>query len=345
MKKHLRMLIAAGIVIIAGACIAFLMPRERSVFFEKREAGDAEEIEVDGIPNLHEKTILFEAEAGGKGALVISEADGMPYMSSTIRITENELSAEHTEMETIHDYFAAHGLTIKGKIAISIRQKADRKAEITLKTDNGEYSTEIPYYGRGGVVRVKNEEGTFSNARLRVECPAYQDKIRAYGDSYFDKWVPYAVQDGVKDVMWNGYSGRTSAQALASFEEDLKYGKPEKVLWCMGMNDPDEGDSVNGDWLKAYDAVRQVCKEKGIEFIPATIPNVPQRDHRAKNRIIRESGYRYIDISKAVGADERAEWDEGLLWPDQTHPSEKGSMVIAETVLDALKTPAHSNTD
>ena len=341
MKKRRKIiLIVLGIILVlCAAILLFALPKSERYF--EIQKSNVSAVEYENAPNLHQKVITFETEWDGTGTVVISEGAGGPYMSGIVKVTEKEISVGHQSEEPVTDLSEEHGLTISGHFEVESNHRADRTATIKLKTDGGEYTAEVPYEGHGELIRAEIDEGVFRKARLKVECAEYQAKTWAFGDSYFDKWVPYAVQNGTPEVLWDGYSGRKSEQALESLYEDLKYGKPEKLLWCMGMNDPDEGDKVNADWLKVYDEVRQICREKGIEFIPATIPNVPERDHRAKNRIIRESGYRYIDISKAVGADEKAEWNEGLLWPDRTHPSEEGSRVIAETVLEALKKPGH----
>ena len=329
-KRKKTILIVLGIILVlCVAILLFALPKSKKCF--EIQKSNVSSIEYENAANLHQKVITFEAELDGTGTVVISEGAGKPYMSGIIRVTEKEISVGHQDEEPVTDFAEEHGLTISGHIEVEINHRADRTATITVKTDSGEYTAEVPYQGHGEMIRAETDEGVFRKARLKVECAEYRAKIWAFGDSYFDLWVPYAMQNGAPEVMWDGFSGRKSEQALESLYEDLKYGKPEKLLWFMGMNDTDE------EWVAGYERVRKVCKEKGIEFIPATIPNVPDINNREKNRIIRESGYRVIDVCKAVGADENEYWDEALA-PGIIHPWGNGKVVIAEAVLEALKT-------
>ena len=54
---------------------------------------------------------------------------------------------------------------------------------------------------------------------------------------------------GSGNIMLNAYLGKTSEAALQSLQNDLQYGTPEKIIWCMGMNDGDVGGQINESWL------------------------------------------------------------------------------------------------
>lgn len=328
-KQGKAIFVLCGVLLVLCVALLLIFSNKSKGYFEI-ERTNVSSIEYENAPDLHQKVITFEAELDGTGTVVISEGAGRPYMSGIVRVTEKEISVGHLDEEPVTDFTEEHGLTISGHIEVEINHRADRTATITVKTDSGEYTAEVPYQGHGELIRAETDEGVFRKARLKVECAEYRAKIWAFGDSYFDLWVPYAVQNGAPEVMWDGFSGRKSEQALESLQEDLKYGKPEKLLWFMGMNDEDE------EWVAGYESVRKVCKDSGIEFIPATIPNVPDINHREKNRIIRESGYRVIDVCKVVGADENEYWDEALA-PGVIHPWGNGKVVIGEAVLEALK--------
>ena len=104
----------------------------------------------------------------------------------------------------------------------------------------------------------------------------------------------------------------------------------------MGMNNADT-DTVNESWLNVYNSLIEICSQNEIELILSTVPNIPNRSHICKNDIVRNSGYRYIDICKAVGAEDSNNWFSGLLGGDKVHPSsQKGSAVIANYVLNTL---------
>ena len=40
---------------------------------------------------------------------------------------------------------------------------------------------------------------------------------------------------GSGNIMLNAYSGKTSEAALQSLQNDLQYGTPDKIIWCMGF--------------------------------------------------------------------------------------------------------------
>ena len=131
--------------------------------------------------------------------------------------------------------------------------------------------------------------------------------------------------------MLNGYGGRASIGALRSFETDLSFGYiPKRVVWCMGMNDKDGETAPSAGWSHAISEVMRICNEKGIELILSTIPNVPSSvtKNTIKNEFVRNSDYRYIDIAKAVSANDDTTWYDGMLGTDNVHPSGEGSMCI-----------------
>lgn len=71
---------------------------------------------------------------------------------------------------------------------------------------------------------------------------------------------------------------------------------------------------------------------KKITLILATVPSVPKIDNTGKNKIVRESGYRYIDFDEAV-SDGHGNWKAGMLSKDGVHPSKSGAKAMAEQVL------------
>ena len=103
------------------------------------------------------------------------------------------------------------------------------------------------------------------------------------------------------------------------------------------MNDGTDTDDTtpNADWVTERDKFITLCETKGIEAIFATIPNVPSINHKEKNKWIRESGYRYIDMCHAVGADVNVNWYGDMLSSDKIHPSESGAKALfAQVLLD-----------
>ena len=146
-------------------------------------------------------------------------------------------------------------------------------------------------------------------------------------------WPQIANTIGADNWLLDGYCGRTSEQGYSSLIKCLQYGKPKIILWCLGMNDGDSSSAISTDWKKVADSLISLCEERGITLIFSTIPNVPNINHKYKNDYIKESGYRYVDVCEAVGADSGTSWYTGLLGSDNIHPSYKGRQVIAYRVI------------
>ena len=67
----------------------------------------------------------------------------------------------------------------------------------------------------------------------------------------------------------------------------------------------------------------------GITMIGCTIPTVQTRDKETISALVRNSGLRYIDAYKAVGADAEGNWYSDYLSSDGVHPTTKGAKAIA----------------
>lgn len=138
--------------------------------------------------------------------------------------------------------------------------------------------------------------------------------------------------------MFDAFSGRNSVQALESLNKMIGIiGIPKLIYWAMGMNDPDTEDAVNDNWEDSLKKLKWICRSYNVELVLATIPNIPSRNHNKKNEIVINSGYRYTDINKAVGADISTDWYSGLIGADKVHPkSGTGDYVIAMEVINAI---------
>lgn len=135
-------------------------------------------------------------------------------------------------------------------------------------------------------------------------------------------------------MLLSSYSGATSLTEIESFRNILAKQMPKKVIWCLGMNDADSETNFNENWKICINEVIQTCKDNNIELILSTIPNTPRVSNIFKNEWIRNSGYRYIDFAKAVGAEDNGStWYDGMLSSDNVHPSELGAKALAERFL------------
>lgn len=237
----------------------------------------------------------------------------------------------------------AHGLAIAENIYVEITNSVSKYGfHATIKiVSNGVVFTQagafdFPWIGSNGGVFISSGGTILKNCKIAWSCDDFSAKIYAFGDSYFDYWNPKMADLGhANKFLFDGYGGRRTADAIASFNFCMTYGQPRYVLWCLGMNDPDVG-VVEPNWLTAFNTVVNTCKSKDIIPIFCTIPNTPTNDNTYKNAHIKSSGYRYVDIAEFVGSNVTTSWYAGLLGSDNLHPTDLGSYLIAENIIADL---------
>ena len=235
----------------------------------------------------------------------------------------------------------AHGLTIKDYIRVSIKIRRDATYDIRIDTNGGTYTRNNNeyYVGYYGEVRVYAYGTTVcSNCVLMQIIPQLQSKVWIFGDSYLSyattRWSYYLYNDGIKDVLINAYSGQASESAYNSFKELIKYGKPQYIIWALGMNNPDGESAMNASWQTYMYKFIDDCINNGITPILCTIPNTPTVKNTLKNAFVRDSGLQYVDFAQAVNAEsEGATWYAGMLSNDNTHPTEDGAKALYSRFL------------
>lgn len=297
-------------------------------------SGDSLFIESPNAKNY--KSIGFDAKVLSFGKIVISQGKTNPYCSAYILIDSEKVSVYgYTTAASLLEKFA-HGLAIDNFISVNLDISHGSTAKLTISSASGLFVREIEWNGSNGDVMVESDGSILHGCTLTYYIDGLNKELWMFGDSYFDFWPQIIIDRGHSNFYLDGYSGRNSANALASLKKCLTYAIPKKIAWFMGMNDPDKG-AVNSSWRSAYNELVQICTDNNIELILATVPNVPDRVHSYKNDVIKASGYRYIDICNAVGADDSLNWYEGLLGGDKTHPARGlGDVVIAAYVLNNL---------
>lgn len=228
-----------------------------------------------------------------------------------------------------------HGLTIKDYIAVRITLDYSANAKVRIATNGGVFDTTMSWAGvRKGAFFVADSAAESTDGRFAYSCSGWGAKTHMYGDSYFgvhneSRWPYYLVQDGHTDVLINGHSGRKSAGALAVLKSVLAHSaRPERIIWTMGMNDPDATESPNTSWLSCVEQLKKICKDNAIELILATVPLVASVDNAYKNAYVKGSGYRYIDFAAAVGASSDTAWFDGMLHSDGVHPDVQGAAAL-----------------
>ena len=147
------------------------------------------------------------------------------------------------------------------------------------------------------------------------------------------------ADDYKKRVFITGRGGMNGLNGHEEIADALKYGKPECMVWGIGMND---GPDVDGDINpKTYDnkvGFLKICKENGIKPIFMTIPNCGNENNQRNDNtykldyVINRRGefanydYRVVDIAHAVnGIEPHAPWYPNMLHTDGTHPTKLGA--------------------
>jgi hypothetical protein len=299
------------------------------------------------------KTYVFKADVSGMDWSVLlahgpvdssfdanTYSQGIIITPETISTWGNGNNGENGTQGTP----ASHGVTIMSRLLIVIHVDDVQHYKVVLISESGsrtiDYETNV-WQGRKGNIYAKALAGTFSNAYLTFACRDIEKPVWIFGDSYLSevaiRWPYWTNYANIDNCLLNSYPGEASPNALLDFKALLNFGIPRFLVWCLGMNDHDGSNNPNANWKAVVEELMQICKEKGIELILATIPNVAHTSYNnvQKNIYVKDSNYRYIDFAKAIGAAEQvgATWPEGWLSSDNIHPTEMGARVLAMQVI------------
>lgn len=292
---------------------------------------------------INDRRYMFSADFEGDfSSLTIGHGDNNEYVAAWLEIDNTNVTV-HTMYSTESTNVKPHGLTITKNIQISIIKRNYDTAEVQVSSCGNVFKFNFGMISCGKV--YAKTQTAMKNVSFSFACYKIKNGIVLFGDSYFsmsaERWAYYLKENNFTSLVLNGHPGEHSLTAYNDFINILKFAKPKKVIWCMGMNDVDGSNAVSSRWNDNYKKVKKECDEKGIELILATIPTVsggfsPDSDipaamriHKFKNAIIRDSGYRFIDFEKAVGASQvNGTWYGGLLSSDGVHPTERGAKVL-----------------
>lgn len=314
----------------------------QSTFAQTLSTDDTIDLEV---PNIKfGKVISFHANVVSSGEIEISHGQSSWYNSGKIRVDASSVKYYTFTGQDNLEIELQHGLTISNTISISLNVNGvetmengmPRIADLTVESNGKIFNTRMKWNGCNEKVQAKIISGEYTNCTLNFWSQDYKKDIWAYGDSYFDYWPLLAKKNGYGNFLCDGSSGRASNGALNSLKLGLTHGTPKKILWCMGMNDPDSSTAISAVYKKVIDEVVTLCDELGIELIITTIPNVPDRNHNYKNEYIKSLGKRIVDVSKAIGADDSANWFDGFLSSDKVHPSDTGARAIMSYMITSV---------
>lgn len=287
-------------------------------------------IHLDTPDCKYNQTISFSGfidNTIGMGELVINRGDGENIAGNTsITIDSTNITVKSVTNDVTHNIPIPHGLTIKDFIIVNIKVGLFDAfnylgSTITIITNdntkpNG-FKRDIIFRGSklGVDAKVYGTGVTLTNCSLSWSCSDLLKSLWCFGDSYFDYWPTRAARMGYGNAMYDGYSGRKTADGMKSLKKCLELAKPKTIFWCMGANDPDvistannnpwdgESGAVNASWNANYEELKTICNKHGIELILYTVHNginkgggYVLRISLWKNELIRNSGYRYVDV-------------------------------------------------
>lgn len=300
---------------------------------ERREVfSSGETITLAEIPNCKQNNVLsFCGNIIGDFTGKIGISHGKTtYRCGFIAIDNINLYV-YKDKTTVRNTFA-HGLSINNFMSIVVNVGYNSVTKVNISTIGGKFEKEITWNGCINDVIFENSDVAMKNVEATFVLNDLDRDLWCFGDSYFDYWAKKMYDLGFGNFYSDAFSGRASAAAMTSLKYCLGYKTPKKIYWCLGMNDKDSG-AINSNWLTAVEELKQICSEKSIELVFATIPNTPTNDNSYKNQYIYDSGYEYVDINKLVGADENVNWYDGLLSTDNVHPTSDGIDVIVGATI------------
>lgn len=301
------------------------------------DTGDSISISVG---NLKKNTVLgFSANITTFGSLQIGQGKTVNGETAYLVINDSTIKVYGYQSGAVERGLYSHGLSISDYIDICVEESNTEigYAKISI-TSNGETYTidRVMWTGYNGTVYADAISGSYANCLLNYYCADYTKDVWMFGDSYFDHWCAHCLKEGHSNFLCDGFSGRKSNEAYTSLERNMLHGKPNTIIWCLGMNNGDTSSAVNSTWYEYYIKLKNMCEDQNINLVLCTIPNVATVNNNYKNAIIRESGYRYIDLAKAVGSDISTAWYTGLLSNDGVHPSALGDEMIARFMESAV---------
>ena len=315
--------------------------KKRMVFAERDILCDGERFEIDDNTVMNNKRLVFSCDLGNgfsEGAMLKVGHGEDCYAATWVELTAETVAVQHKYAEPMTALNEAHGLKLSGYITVIVEVGFGR-ANLTVSTASGIYYKEnISWAGRNGKVFASVGGETVENVRACWACDDYGKSIYAFGDSYFNmgssaRWPYYLHKAGYDNCFMTGYPGMGAQRGIVDFRLAIERGNPIYAVWCMGMNNGDKDGVINPVWLETTTEFIESCENRNIIPIICTIPNTPTVNNEFKNQWVRESGCRYIDLNRAVGADKDKAWYEGMLHEDKVHPTALGAQALYARVI------------
>lgn len=298
------------------------------------------------------KTMTFAATVQTLSSLVLGHGYTGAWMCSWLSIDNTNVLVHNHKTETTYP----HGLTIANTLQVTMDVGTDGVCHFTLCSNGQEYSTTFRWYGCNGDVYAQSVGSTLVNAHFGWSARNLYKGVWLFGASYLDntannRWPYYMMRDGFTKLVIDGYGGESAASNYTDLINLLQISTPKSIIWHPGGNNADTESAINASWLEKWNAVAAICAEKGIELIGVAWPSMyggfsednPEmnkfRNHTYQCAFMRQSGYKYIDLAEAVGADMATglwygttaqdiidKTNNGMLSSDGVHPTVSGAL-------------------
>lgn len=229
-----------------------------------------------------------------------------------------------------------HGLTIEDNLRVTLTIGSGRENALTCTLESGgqESSLCFAWLGEQNGLPFAYGKQEMTNVELSATVTDMNCPIWLFGDSYFgmsdDRVIGQLFGLGYgENCLIDGLPGQNSVGAYAELERLLRLGgKPQTLIWMLGMNDTDAG------YQEAVQKLETLAEAYEFQLILMTVPIVPDKVNPGLiDAYVVSSGYRYVDACGAVGADENGNWYDGYLSEDQIHPTASGAKAIAEQLV------------
>lgn len=300
----------------------------------KEILNDSEILTLENFPYHIKKRLIMSFYASITNFSAIMIGKGLEqYRGDYLKIDATNITQLHYDKEESQKETISHGLSISIFIKVTLFSDNSGYLYVILQSKNGTFSYVFKQwaYEANWSPFVKSVGSILTDLKINAGCQDFRLPVWAFGDSYFgvasNRWIG-AIRDlKFFNFLVNGLAGQGSIGAYNDLLRCLKFGTPKYLLWCLGMND---GDS---SFISTFDKVKYLCESKGITLIAATIPTVPGRSKEVISQYVRDSGVRYIDFYKAMGANAEGVWYDGYLDSDKVHPTSLGAQAQAMQVL------------
>ena len=266
--------------------------------------------------------------------LTLSRGKNKPWCSAYVTIDTQTVSIHKFTTTDVHVGSIEHGLNIKDFLYCTLTAQDNNTAKLILTSSSGSFVQNIEWNASNGDIMAETSS-ELTNCELIYTVNAINRSLWIFGDSYFDFWTRIVCYYGYNSFMEDAHSGRQSKAAIGALKEYLNYGTPQKIVWFMGMNDPDR-DEINPNYKESVDELIALCNKHEIELVVSRIPTTTARDHSYKNEYLRSLGIPCLELDRALGVKEDGTWFDGLLREDQVHPTPLGTRAIASYVINAL---------